>query len=535
MSKARKITDSSLGVNSLEGRLGLVYARVSSKRQETEGSGLQSQEDRCINDLRQIRVQYERSFLDSFSGGGDFMNRPAMRELLKHIDNNPHKKFMVVFDDLKRFARDVEFHLKLRTAFKARNVTLKCLNYNFDDSPEGRFAETVIAGSAELERHQNRRQVIQKQKARMELGYWPFGSKKGYTMTADREHGKISIPNKDGQLLKEALEGFANGTYVRKIDVCRFLVEKGFWNKQSPEKYIDKLTEFIKDPFYCGDLIYPKWEMSRRKGKHEGIISVETYEINQKRLGKLDFGKRIRTDLTDDFPLRGLLVCADCERHLTGAWAKGKKKRHPYYFCQNKHCQNFWKVIPREFAHDQLNELLKKIILKDEVSILVKKVFDSVWKEEIENFHNSIKSSDTRKRELENKITELTNLLISANNESLKKAYERQIVNSSEEIEAIENNHPVVNTEDLNIPYRTALEKSVTLLKSPYSVWVNLSTKEKQGLFYFIFDKKLALSRKGGYRTLEIPSAVRLFEDFVTSNTLDVEMTGIEPVCRRFL
>jgi predicted site-specific integrase-resolvase len=95
-------------LNPYEGRVGLVYARVSSKRQETDGSGLQSQEGRCMDFLKRNSVDYQKSFLDSYSGGGDFMNRPAMKELLAYIDKNIHKKYVVVFDDLARFARDVE-------------------------------------------------------------------------------------------------------------------------------------------------------------------------------------------------------------------------------------------------------------------------------------------------------------------------------------------------------------------------------------------------------------------------------------------
>src|SRR3989338_9409684 len=171
----KKEQNTKLNKNPFEDREGLVYARVSSKKQEMEGTGLQSQEGRCINDLKTIGVSYIKSFPDSFTGGGDFMKRPAMKELLEYIDARPHKKFVVVFDDLKRFARDVEFHLKLRTAFRARDVILRCLNYNFDESPEGRFAELIMAGQAELERHQNSRQVSQKMKARLEAGYWSFG------------------------------------------------------------------------------------------------------------------------------------------------------------------------------------------------------------------------------------------------------------------------------------------------------------------------------------------------------------------------
>ena len=157
---------SAMSTNPYEGRVGLVYTRVSSKKQETEGTGLQSQETRCIGDLRTIGVPYLKTFPDSFSGGTDFMKRPAMREMLAFIDANPLKEFVVVFDDLARFARNVEFHLKLRAAFKSRNVMLRCLNYSFDDSPEGEYVELIMAGSAELFRKQNRRQVVQKMKAR---------------------------------------------------------------------------------------------------------------------------------------------------------------------------------------------------------------------------------------------------------------------------------------------------------------------------------------------------------------------------------
>ena len=167
-------------VNSYDGREGLVYPRVSSDRQKAEGHGLESQEERSKTELKRLGVPWVKTFPDSYSGGGDFMERPAMKEMLAYIDAHPHKKYLVIFDDLKRFARDTEFHFKLRTALKSRDVSLKCLNYNFDDSPEGRFIETIMAGQAELERHQNKRQVVQKMKSRLELGYWTFGSKKGY-------------------------------------------------------------------------------------------------------------------------------------------------------------------------------------------------------------------------------------------------------------------------------------------------------------------------------------------------------------------
>lgn len=514
-------------VNPYSGRIGLVYARVSSKRKETEGSGLQSQEGRCIADLKRIGVKYGKSFLDSYSGGGDFMSRPAMREMIDFIDLNPHMRFMVIFDDISRLARDVFFHIKLRTEFRKRDVELRCLNYNFDESEEGEFAELIFAGKAELDRKQNRRQVIQKQKARLELGYWAFGSKKGYTMTKTSEHGMLSIPNREGlEILKIAIEGFADGTFVRKIDACDFLIKNGFWKRKYACAYIDKFALILKDPFYMGDIEYKTWGVARRKGKHEAIISEETYNRVQMRLGAKGLTKRIRRDTSEEFYLRGLVLCSACLYHLTGAWTRARGKLFPYYFCQNGDCEFCKKSIRKDVIEGQFKELLEKNKLKSEVGDLIQLVFDQVWKEEITNIKVQEKSVENRKNVLENKVNQLTNMICDARTDKVKKLLEDQLVRVADELE--ECDKPISDL-DLSIPYQNALNKAVGLIKNPYSVWEKLPVTEKHQLFYFLFEGKLEYSKKEGYRNDKLPYAVRLFEDFATSNTQDVEMAVSKP------
>lgn len=48
------------------------------------------------------------------------MKRPGMVALLSFLDAQLDTRFVVIFDDLKRFARDTRFHLDLREAFRAR-------------------------------------------------------------------------------------------------------------------------------------------------------------------------------------------------------------------------------------------------------------------------------------------------------------------------------------------------------------------------------------------------------------------------------
>ena len=102
------------------------------------------------------------------------MKRRGMVALLAYLDANPHKRYVVIFDDLKRYARDSEFHLRLRREMQTRNAIRLCLNFPFEDTPEGKFLETIIAATGTLEREQNGRQVLQKMKARMEQGFWVF-------------------------------------------------------------------------------------------------------------------------------------------------------------------------------------------------------------------------------------------------------------------------------------------------------------------------------------------------------------------------
>jgi site-specific DNA recombinase len=525
MSKAKKqvFTQSA---NLYECREGLVYARVSSKRQETEGSGLDSQEGRCVKELASLGVVYDRTFPDSVSGGGDFMKRPSMKALLEYIDANPHKKFVVVFDDLKRLARDVEFHIKLRTAFRIRDVILRCLNYNFDESPEGKFAEVVMAGSAELERAQNTRQVIQKQKSRLEKGYWAFGSKKGYTMARDPIHGMISEINSDGLILKEGWELFVNRSLIRKIDLCRFLVEKGFWTKQKPEKYLDKINLILQDPFYAGYIEYLPWEVTKRRGHHEALISDETLGNTRILLNRKNAEKRVRKDISEDFKMRGLIVCDTCNHHLTGTL---HKKKYNYYFCQNTECPERLKTIKPVDVDKNFVELLQKHHLKSDVEKAVICIFDKVWKEEVETLKQFELAEKKTKIDLEEKISRLTEEVLNAKTPTLKSVYEKQLETLAEQVDSLDQNDSYIT--DISIPYRTALEKSTKLLKSPYLVWQNLRGLEQQRLFFFIFEEKLSYNRISGYRTDKIPYTKRIFEEFVTSNTQDVEMGGIEPPC----
>lgn len=127
-----------------------------------------------------------------------------MKRVLNYIDLYPEKQYVLVFDDLKRFARNTRFHLELRQELRARSCDVMSPNFKFDNTPEGEFIETIIAAQNELERKQNRRQVCQKMKARLEQGFWCFDRPLGYRYQKATSGGKVLTPEPESiYMIKE--------------------------------------------------------------------------------------------------------------------------------------------------------------------------------------------------------------------------------------------------------------------------------------------------------------------------------------------
>jgi DNA invertase Pin-like site-specific DNA recombinase len=74
----------------------LIYCRVSSTKQRIEGSGLESQEQRCRVYADQQGYDVKAVFPDDVSGGGDFMQRPGMRAMLAYLDAQAGKPYVVI-------------------------------------------------------------------------------------------------------------------------------------------------------------------------------------------------------------------------------------------------------------------------------------------------------------------------------------------------------------------------------------------------------------------------------------------------------
>ncbi|GFE65539.1 recombinase family protein [Litoreibacter roseus] len=481
----------------------LIYCRVSTTQQKTQGSGLESQEHRCRQYAENKGYHVEMVFPDDASGGGDFMNRPGMRAMLAYLDAQKGKPYTIVFDDLKRMARDTEFHFKLRREFAERGATIECLNFNFENSAEGKFIETVIAAQGELEREQNRRQVKQKMIARVEKGYWVFHAPVGLKYATDRVHGKFLVPDEPiAEYLREALNGYADGRFRSQAEVQRYLESCAKFPKDLPNGKIRawKITKILRNPLYAGYVQAKLWDVPLRRGHHEALISFATHE---RILHNLDAGARpaARKDYNPDFPLRGHVLCSSCGKAMTGAWSKGCRRHYAYYRCVTRGCSLQSKSVPRAKLEDAFEDVLKSLQPTTQLFGLIKAMFKDAWDKRLEQTHAEQDRWRVELKAVNGKIEDLLDRIVEARSDSVISAYESRIEKlEREKIRLAEKaGAPLPN----EARFEECIELSLKVLSRPWEIYKNGSYAVRQTVLRLVFSKPLTYSHEGVYGTVE--------------------------------
>ncbi|MEP5730218.1 MAG: recombinase family protein [Sulfitobacter sp.] len=481
----------------------LIYCRVSSKGQETDGQGLESQETRCRQYAEAKGYDVLMVFPDTMSGAGSFMKRPGMVALLSFLDAQPNENFVVIFDDLKRASRDTRAFLDLRDAFRTRGTHVECLNFKFDETPEGEFIETIIAAQGDLERKQNARQVSQKMKARMEAGYWVHDAPVGYKYEAVRGRGKVLFPHEPfASIIREAYEGYASGRFATQAEVTRFCASHPkFPRNKKGEVVQQRISDFLSHPIYTGHICSDHYGIHWLKAQHEPLVSLELFETVQKRRKGATYAPK-RANIGDDFALRGVVACACCDTPLRSSWSKGLTKRYPYYLCQTKGCEAYGKSIARDKLEGEIGDIIKALQPTKALMTLATAMFRHAW--DVRRAQASdVKSAAKREiARLEKEIEAILDRIMAASNSAIIHRYEDK-VETLERQKAL-TNEKLANQAEAKGAFEEKLELACQFLASPWKVWDNGSTPARRLVLKLAFTAPVKYCRKEGARTPEI-------------------------------
>ncbi|EFL89426.1 recombinase family protein [Ahrensia sp. R2A130] len=474
--------------------IAVIYTRVSSKAQLKKGDGLASQEQRCREFASYKGYDVVEVFRDEGVSGG-IANRPAIKAMLKWLRQNRVQEPVVLIDDISRIARSIEAHWKLRAAIGSVGAKLESPSIEFGDDSDSQLVENMLVSVSQHQRQKNGEQVVNRMKARLLNGYFPFWVPTGYRYERVKGHsGKMIVRDEPhAALIQEALEGFATGRFQTQIEVKRFLEPHSiFARDKNGEIHPQRIANLLANKIYAGYYEYKPWNVPLTNGKHEALISWETFQRIQTRLQE---GAVIRSkrDAESEFPLKGFVTCWCCEKPLTAYYAKGRNKRYPYYECFNKQCDERRKSIRKNQIESEFETLVKSMRPQTSMMVTVSAMFRDLWNTRLSGFEMKRMEQKKALTGLKTKMSKLTDRLIETTSASVIKVYEAKLEQLETEKALITEN--LANRPDARKDFDEGFRTAMNFLANPWKLWVSNNPIHRQTLIKLVFAAPLPYRR----------------------------------------
>ncbi len=134
-----------------------------------------------------------------------------------------------------------------------------------------------------------------------------------------------------------------------------------------------------------------------------------------------------RKDISEDFPLRGFVLCDDCGQAMTSCWSKGCRQHYAYYLCDTRGCPSQRKSIPRHKVEDGFADILRSFQPKRQLFELAKAMFEDAWDMRLAEACNTKQAVARQIKDVEKQIESLLDRIIDASSPSVVSAYEGRI------------------------------------------------------------------------------------------------------------
>jgi site-specific DNA recombinase len=362
------------------------------------------------------------------------------------------------------------------------------------------------------------------------MGFWCFCNPPGLRFIKDPIYGKVLINNELlSPIFKEAIEGYTSN-YLNTYEEVREFIQQKYKEKNIIRPLsIRGTVAILTCVLYAGYVEYIEWGVERRKGHHDGFISLETFNAVREKM-RSKSKKKLRADYSLDFPLRRFLVCTNCQRELTGSFNTGRNKiRYAHYWCKTDGCIFKYKSIKTGSVAKQFEELLLRVKPHEDVLNLTNVVFKKVWERQINNYEATQNTHRIEYNGIEDQIIGYMERINKTEKQEMVRLYESKVselLKRKEDLEKAINTNPYTQNK-----FGTALNKVTETLNNPITTWKSENLTDKQNIVYMFFDGKLPYDYQNGFGNTTLEPVINLLNQTQPYENPMVEMRGIEPLC----
>lgn len=404
-----------------------LYVRVSTERQEEEGTSLVSQEERAkiYCEKQGYAVQPQHIYREVHTGTV-YRERPLMSALREAARNNEFDVVVVYAYD--RLARKQVHQAVIIDDLEHNNITIESVTENFDDSALGQYMRSTYAFMAELEREKIIERTERGRKTRIGDGKLVGAGRPLYGYTWNEGHTAYRINPEEAAVVRRIYALAVAGYTIRGIGTT--LTKEGILTRNGNTIWRNStMHQILANPAYTGEAIAHKYQRVKPPGKKprpqrrpeeeqvrlpEGVIPAiidkETFEqVQQKLLHNKQLSPRHNSYTPNELLRCGLVVCGHCG----GTMSVHRQVSQGFvnYVC-NKGNQGFGYcrrtaircIILDEAAWGHALEIIK------DPSLVAQKLEQRRRKNPTDGEFDPINRRDKRLNEIEQEITNLVTL-----------------------------------------------------------------------------------------------------------------------------
>ncbi|WP_244226862.1 recombinase family protein [Wolbachia endosymbiont of Rhagoletis indifferens] len=241
----------------------------------------------------------------------------------KHISYRIRTIIRKAIYTLDRLSRETKDSIEVTSFFRRHRVNFIAVTQIFDNNtPMGKFVQTVLSGAAQLEREMIVERVKNKIATSKEQGLWMGGT---LPLGYDVKDKELIINEKEAKIVGHIFERYLE--LKSMAELARELNSQGYRTKSDIFKKAT-VRRIITNPIYMGKIRHYEKEY---EGKHEAIIKEEKWQKAQELIKNQPY----RKVKYEEALLRGIIKCKSCSVNMTLTYAKKENKRYRYYVCNN--------------------------------------------------------------------------------------------------------------------------------------------------------------------------------------------------------
>lgn len=472
----------------------ILYTRVSTDEQANSGYSLGVQYEQLVKYCELKGIEIEKHFVDDHSA--KTFNRPQFNELIAYAKAKQKSIDYLLFVSWDRFSRNASDAYEMLGRLNKMEIEAQAIMQPIDfNVPQNKIMLAIYLALPEVDNDIRSQKIKDGIRGARKLGRWTSNAPVGYKNARDESNRPIIVPHPEiSKVVQWAFKEVAKAE--RSPNVIRMELAKMGLKISKTSFY-----RLLRNSVYTGRIFVPAGDNEPaeiRTGIHEPIITDELYyEVQMTMDGKNQrINKKTVFKERDELPLRGILSCSNCGKHVTGSASKSRNgTRHYYYHCS--HCSK--ERFRAETVNREMEELLSAIDFSEEAETL----FSAMWEDDQKDIaKNSEEITARLKQELSKLEERKTSLKKSFLDEELS-ARDYTELNQALEARIEEIKSKISKNKAQKSSLKDQVTSAMNLLPNLIERYRNSTVQEKRNLIGSIFPEKFVF-KNNEVRTAEI-------------------------------